>query len=169
MLIYRVIVLTMILLLGIDSQSYAMGDSGVINNGSLVGRPAADFTLDTIKSGQLNMTKYRDGKKAIIFFWAMWCPHCRVELKHLNNQQSEIAAKGIKIILVNLGEDKAMVSEYIASHRYSLDVFVDENQTLEEAYQIIGVPTLVFVDENGVVKHVDHALSDDYEQSFRSQ
>ena len=49
------------------------------------------------------------------------------------------------------------------------DVFVDENQTLEEAYQIIGVPTLIFVDENGVVKHVDHALSDDYEQSFRSQ
>jgi peroxiredoxin len=148
------------------SLSFGMANPAYITN-TLIGKPAADFTLETLKDKKVNMTKYRDGKKAIIFLWATWCPHCRVELKRINEMQDEMAAKGIKIILVSLGEEKETVRSYINRHQYTFDIFLDEEQSLEGPYQLVGVPTLFFLDENGVIKYVDHALPEDYEAPFR--
>ena len=164
----RVLVLCGLLMTAVASLSFAMGNPGFINE-TLVGKPAADFTLNTLKEKNVNMTKYRGGQKAILFFWATWCPHCRVELKRLNELHDEIAAKGIKIILVSLGESKETVQEFILRNRYPFDVFIDEEQSLENAYQVVGVPTVVFVDEKGAVTYVDHALPDDYQAPFGSK
>jgi peroxiredoxin len=164
----KTVLLSCLLLLMVVVPSWAMGNSSYISQ-TLVGKPAADFTLDTLKDKAVNMTKYRDGKKAILFFWATWCPHCRVELKRLNELKDDFKAKGIQIILVSLGEPKETVQEYITRHQYSFDVFLDTNQTLEESYQLIGVPTLYFIDENGTIKYMDHALPEDYQAPFASK
>jgi peroxiredoxin len=163
----RTLFLAGILSAAVVSLSFAMGNPGVINE-TIIGKPATDFTLNTLKEKNVNMTKYRDGKKAIIFFWATWCPHCRVELKRLSEMQDELTSKGIKIILVSLGEEKETVQEYINRHQYTFDVFLDDKQSLESSYQLVGVPTLFFIDEKGAVKYVDHALPDNYEEPFKS-
>jgi len=163
----RTLFLSVVLTMSAVSLSFAMANPGFVNQ-TLIGKPAADFTLNTLKEKNVNMTKYRGGQKAIIFLWATWCPHCRTELKRLNQMQDEMAAKGIKIILVSLGESYGTVKNYIDQNGYTLDIFLDEDQSLEEPYRIVGVPTLFFVDENGVIKYVDHALPEDYEAPFGS-
>ena len=70
----------------------------------LAGQPAPDFTLPTLSGQVKNMTEYRNGRSAIIFFWATWCPHCRKQIKELAQQRSDIEGKGIKIILVDIDE-----------------------------------------------------------------
>jgi peroxiredoxin len=161
----RILSLSVMLAAAGVSLSFAMGSPGFINQTS-VGKPAADFTLDTLKDKNVNFTKYRNGQKAIIFFWATWCPHCRVELKRLNEMQDEFSSKGIKVVLVSVGEDRETVQSYMGRHQYSFDVFLDEDQALEGSYQLVGVPTLFFVNESGTVKYVDHALPDDYVAPF---
>jgi peroxiredoxin len=163
----RTLILSVILLTAAVGLAFAMGDQNYIGQ-TLIGKPATDFTLNTLKDKSVNMTQYRDGKKAILFFWATWCPHCRDELKRLNDIKEEIASKGIKVILVDLGEDKDTVQEFMYRHHYAFDVFVDDKQSLEGAYQLVGVPTLFFIDENGVTKYVDHALPDNYEEPFEA-
>jgi peroxiredoxin len=163
----RIFVLSGFLATTAVALSFGMANPGYISN-TLIGKPATDFTLDTTKSKNVNMTKYRGGKKAIIFFWATWCPHCRVELKRLNEKQDEFAAQGIKPVIVSLGEERGVVESYLQKHQYNLEVFLDIDQSLEESYRIIGVPTIVFIDENGVIKAVEHALPTDYQAPFGS-
>ena len=129
-----------------------------------IGKPAPDFTLKNLKGADVNMTKYRDGKKAIIFFWATWCPHCRAALKDLNQHRFDIAKKDIKLILVDLGEGAAEVTDHMKKHKLDMDVFLDTDNSLAEPYGIVGVPTFCFVNNKGIVQAVEHSLVKNYEE-----
>ena len=166
MRLWRALILGGMLSLAGVSAALAMGNTGFVQD-TLIGKPATDFTLDTVKGNKVNLTEYRAGKKAIIFFWATWCPHCREELKRVDDLREKFAAQGIRIILISLGEDKGTVQEYLARHHYDFDVLLDVDQTLEGPYHLIGVPTLFFVNEAGVIKLEDHAFPDNYEELFK--
>ena len=130
----------------------------------LVGQPAPDFTLKMYDGNKVNMTKLRDNKSAIIFFWATWCPHCRESLEGLNQNLAQIQKKGIKIILVDLGESEREVRAYVERNKVKVPIFLDEESSLAENYGIIGVPTFFFVDPKGVVKAVEHSVPENYEE-----
>lgn len=129
----------------------------------LVGQAAPDFTLKTLKGPLVNMTKFRDNKSAIIFFWATWCPHCRAALKELDKQSEQMEKSGIKLILVDLGESATEVSAYMTRNHIGLTVFLDQDSSLGDPYAIIGVPTFVLVDQEGIVRSVEHALPGNYQ------
>src|ERR1041384_8209766 len=97
------------------SMSWAMGNPGFIPTTN-AGKLAADFTLPTVQGKTANMTQLRHGKKAVIFFWATWCPHCREELQRVNDLRQEIASKGIQMIFISLGEEKKTVQDYLERH-----------------------------------------------------
>ena len=162
----KVLFLIGLVLVGGTSSVLAMGDAGFVHD-TTSGKRAADFTLTTVKNEKFNFTQYRAGKKAIIFFWATWCPHCREALKEINAMRAEIAANGIVLVFVSVGESREAVANYLADHQYDFDVALDEKQSLDEAYQIVGVPTLVFVDEKGMIKSVDHGFSNSYQEQFK--
>jgi peroxiredoxin len=134
---------------------------------TLVGKQAPDFTLKMVGGDAKNFTKHRAGKKAIIFFWATWCPHCRVALSDLNKEQAAIAQKGIVLFSVNSGETQPVVQKYLTDKKVSLPVFLDEDSTLAEPYGLAGVPTFIFVDERGVVKGSEHELPKDLDSIFK--
>ena len=129
-----------------------------------IGQTAPDFTLDTLQSKGINMTKYREGKSAIVFFWATWCPHCRTALKDLNSNALALEQKGIKIILVDIGESAAEVKAHLEKGKIGFDVFLDQDSSLSEPYGIIGVPTFYFLDDQGIVKAVEHSIPGNYEE-----
>jgi len=131
---------------------------------SLIGKAAPEFTLKNLEGKELSMTKYRDGQSAVIFFWATWCPHCRTALKGLHQKKAEFETKGIKLILVDLGESAEEVREHLFKTKMDLDVFLDMDTALSEIYGIIGVPTFFLVNKDGVVKQIDHALPKNYEE-----
>ena len=129
-----------------------------------IGKAAPDFTLRNLKGEDVNMTKYRDGKKAIIFFWATWCPHCRVALKKSIQDKSEIEKKEIKLILVDLGEEEAEVQSHVKRNNIDLDIFLDKENSLAEPYGLIGVPTFYFINQEGFVQAIEHSLPQNYDE-----
>ena len=50
----------------------------------------------------------RQDKKAILIFWATWCPHCYEDIGAINDSFASIENKGIKIILVDVGESRKL-------------------------------------------------------------
>ena len=133
---------------------------------SLVGKAAYDATLPTALGQHKSLSQAREGKKAVLFFWATWCPHCRDEITRMNKNLDAITAKGIKIVLVSIGETKEDVAAYLKRNAVVLDSFLDEDNVLQGPYDLVGVPTLVFVDEKGVIREVRHDFPDDYERFF---
>ena len=130
----------------------------------LVGKTAPDFTLPTFNGGKVNMTKFRDNKSAILFFWATWCPHCREALKDLNKNRAEIEGKGIKLMLVDIGEGEKEVRRYVERNKIVSTIFLDQESSLSDLYGVVGIPTFVFVDSKGMVKAVEHELPENYEE-----
>lgn len=151
---------------GLASPVIAMGDVGFMQE-TLAGAKAQDFTLNTVKDKKINFEQYRAGKNAILFFWATWCPHCRDALKEINAMRQQIESKGIALVFISIGESKGTVENYLSNHQYDFDVALDQTQSLDGPYQIIGVPTIVYVGQDGTIKSVEHSFSGNFEEKFK--
>ncbi len=158
-LLLKIFILTAVLIVVIKSCSPFLG----IQN-PLVGQLAPDFTLQSTIGQEVNMTQYRSGHPALIFFWATWCPHCRKQLKELTQNRQAIEANGFKIILVDVGESLQKVLEYTDANSISLDVFLDESTETAGKYEIVGVPTFFFINGEGTILDVTNVLPDDIQE-----
>lgn len=157
----RVILIVIVLLFVVG---LARGRAQLLLFGNpLEGKSAPDFTLSTLTQEAVTMSAYRANQPAIMFFWATWCPHCRTALQDLNARQAEIQQQGIKIILIDTGEEKTQVAGYMKQHDLSLDVFLDENSIVAESYSLVGVPTFILISRDGRVQSVKHVLPEDYQ------
>jgi len=128
----------------------------------LLNKQAPDFTLPTLSGQPTSLSQLRDGKSAILFFWATWCPHCRVQLKELSVMKADIEVKGIKVLLVDVGESSQQVGNYMKKNNINYEVFLDEDSKVSDEYNLIGVPTYFLIGADGVIKAVDHAIPSDY-------
>ena len=50
--------------------------------------------------------------------------------------------------------------------KLDLDIFLDKDSSLSELYGLIGVPTFYFVDQDGMIRFVDHSMPRNYEDLF---
>ena len=132
----------------------------------LIDKPAFDAVLVKTDGTSSSVMSLCRGTKAILVFWATWCPHCYDELGDINDNLASIEKKGIKIILVDVGEDPQDVKDYFTRRQLQLISLVDQDSVLQGPYRIRGVPTLVFIDDKGIIRNVTHAFPSDYENYF---
>ena len=135
----------------------------------LKGTVAPDFILDTLNAKAVKFSDVSKGKKAIVFFWATWCPHCREQIRTLKEQRTKLEKEGIEVVLVDIGEDRATVKKFLAAGNYDFNVFLDGNSYVAEIYQVFGVPTLFFVGADGKIREMLNVFPDDYEEIFRNK
>lgn len=133
---------------------------------SLIGEKAPEFTLKSVSGKSSSLTQLRNGKPAIIFFWATWCPHCREQLNHLKSVAGELQQKGYQLVLVDLQEEAGAVKSFLEHQQLPFDVLLDADAGVAEQYGVIGIPAYFFVDAQGRILDTQHALPDDFETYF---
>jgi len=139
----------------------------VFMDNPMIGHKLPDFTLETVKTESTNFSEFRGDNDAIVFFWATWCPHCRVQLKNLNEQKDKLKSANIRVVLIDVDETKEQVGEYLNRHQIDYDVFLDKGSKLSEEYGLMGVPTFFFINKEGIVKAVKHSLPEDFSLMFQ--
>ncbi len=132
----------------------------------LVGKKAPDFSLERLAGGSASLSGLISGKKAIVFFFAIWCPHCREQLKALARKDQELATQSIEIVLVDIGEPAPKVARFMKAQGIDRDVLLDTGSFVAEAYGVMGVPALFFIGSDGKVLYSEFGLPDDYLQIF---
>jgi peroxiredoxin len=132
-----------------------------------IGQDVVNFELPLASGGKSTLNDYRNGKPAMIFFWATWCPHCRTQLSHLNKIHSQLESEGIKVVLVDLGEPASKVNAFFKKNNITLDVFLDQDSSVAEKYEIIGVPTFFLVSADGKIRAVEHEIPENYIEILR--
>lgn len=137
--------------------------------GPLIEKAAPDVVLTKSDGKSASVMGSRQGKKAILVFWATWCPHCYEELGTISESIAAAEKKGIKIILVDVGETTATVKGYLNRRQMKLVTFVDEDSFLQGAYHLMGIPTLIFIDEKGIIRNSTHTFPADYENYFSAK
>lgn len=158
--------LLMIFFLSI-STVFAMGPMPTQDvGGSLVNSKAPDLTLPRLKGEMANLSEARGGQEAILIFWATWCPHCHEQLAHLKTIWGEWEQQGVKIILIDVGETAEEVRAYFQRKGYDYNTFLDEENALQDLYQIKGVPTIVWVNKDGIIKEIGYEWPSSIEEFF---
>lgn len=141
-------------------------EARVKQNNKLQGQPAPDFVLPDTKGGKYQLSTGRNGKSVILFFWATWCPHCRTQIKELQANKAKIEAKGIQMLPINLGENKRQIENYLSQNGVTLRMLMDENNQVGDLYDVLGLPTFVFINQQGNVSGFSHHLPENLDDVF---
>ncbi len=136
---------------------------------TFIGKPAPDFALIGLDGKTHHLQDYA-GKRVMLNFWATWCAPCRVEMPLLQKTYARLQAAGLVIIGVDQAEDADTVSTYVNALNLTFPIVLDKELSATQAYDILGLPTTVFIDAQGVIqaKNVGMLTEDTLQQYLQS-
>jgi peroxiredoxin len=111
---------------------------------------ARDFVLKDL-NGTTFMLSEQKGKPVLIIFSTTWCPTCRSEIPHYKKIYDTYATRGLIMVNIDTQETKDKVSRFREKYQLPYRVLLDEKGLVAEAYQIVGVPTMILIDQNGAL------------------
>ncbi len=116
---------------------------------TLVGRTAPDFTAETDDGKTVKLSDTR-GKTVVLAFWASWCGPCRLELPALAELQKK--RDDVTIYAVNVDRDRAAAARFLQRVHFDLPIWWDNDAEALGLYDVMSMPTMFLLDENGTVK-----------------
>lgn len=98
------------------------------------------------------------GKPVILYFWATWCPQCKVQREVLGTLSREWQDHA-QVVGLTLDNNLTSVNRYLETQN-SLSRELKASPELLDHFGVHGLPTLVAIDATGVVRNVSSGLSD---------
>jgi thiol-disulfide isomerase/thioredoxin len=122
------------------------------------GTPAPDFDA-VVRAGEGRGDRVQlsalHGRVVVLDFWAHWCEPCRESAPILNAIRSDLGSAPVSFYGVNIEEELAP-RRVIAEHgrfEYAFPTFHDDDNSMQTAYEVSRLPTLIVIDKDGVVRH----------------
>lgn len=111
---------------------------------------AHDFVLKDLSGRKFVLSENR-GKPVLIIFSTTWCPTCRSEIPLYRFFHNTYAGRGLVVINIDIQEPLDKVSRFAERYQLPYRVLLDDKGLVATAYQIVGVPTMVLLDQNGAL------------------
>ena len=115
---------------------------------SMIGMEAPDFTLSDPSGGTVHLRDLR-GKVVVVDFWATWCGPCRELMPHIQKMHEQLAAKGLAILGLDVGEDAATVAKFAKQQSYTFPLLLDAEPQIASRYFVQSYPTTFVIDRAG--------------------
>ena len=115
------------------------------------GAEAPDFTVEMIDGSKVALSELR-GKVVLLNFWATWCPPCREELSHVQQQVIDrFAGEEFVFLPISRGEERAAVEAFRAKTGYAFPMGLDTDETIYKRYATRFIPRNFLIDRTGRV------------------
>jgi peroxiredoxin len=120
----------------------------------MAGHPAPDFELAGVEGEMVRLSDFK-GKPVIVNFWATWCAPCRAEFPEFQEAAVDNADRLVIIGVNNTAADQAeQIPAFLEEFGITFPIVLDKNGDTIKAYRILGLPTTIFIDSNGIVNEV---------------
>ncbi len=126
--------------------------AALLSGCSVIGfkQEAKDFTLPDINGDMIALSDY-EGENIYLNFWASWCEPCNEEMPNIEKIFKEYNNKGLIILTINTGEDKATVEEYMKANGYTFPVLLDLEMSVARQYKTSSIPVSFFINKEGKI------------------
>ena len=108
--------------------------------------------------GQLVELAQYSGQPVLVYFWASWCPVCKMTSDSVNS-----IAEDYKVITVASWSGEAgLVEKYVQQADLTMPVIVDNEGQWAERYGVKGVPASFIIDGTGNVQFIESGYTTEY-------
>jgi cytochrome c biogenesis protein CcmG, thiol:disulfide interchange protein DsbE len=128
------------------------------------GEKAIDFTLKNLAGKEVSlMNDFAKRKVIILVFSATWCPYCVQEIPALKAVYNKYNYKGVEIIHIDPQESRDRVQRLVDKYKIPYQVLLDEKGEITNQYKILGLPTIIYLDQKRNIKWRSSGGEQDYD------
>ena len=127
----------------------AVGASAAERESALAAGEAPDFELCDVRGNAHRLSDLR-GRKVALVFWASWCG-CRYDLPEWERQHLALSPEGFSVVSVAIDRRPEDAAPWIHKAAATHPALIDADGTVADQYQVLNVPTVVWIDEEGRV------------------
>ena len=135
------------------------------------GQKAPDVKVaELMGNGRKRISDFK-GKVLLIDAWATWCGPCRETMPVIQKFYNEYGPKGLEVMAVS-GETAPVVSRFLKETNYTYPMYLDTDNSFQEAFQINQLPKSFVIDRDGNIVYSGHPgdegeLKDAIEKALR--
>jgi thiol-disulfide isomerase/thioredoxin len=152
-LIVVAVVISLMLVFGIQKTRHASGASGTLGGGgaNLQGQLAPDFSLASLNGGNLKLSDFR-GKAVLLNFWATWCEPCKIEMPWFVELQKKYGPQGLQILGVAMDDSGAKdISDFAKKMGVNYPIVVGKEAVGDQYGGLPYLPSTFYIDREGKV------------------
>jgi len=86
-------------------------------------------------------------------FWATWCEPCRAEMASMQQLKERLAGRPFAMLLVNYGEARARVADFVKREPVEGTILLDPNQDAPRAWRVRVLPSSFLIGQDGRVRY----------------
>jgi len=150
-----------------DAAAYAAvkwpaGNSGNISARDFQGKP---LPAGLGKEKWLTAKPSTGGRILVIDFWATWCGPCRAAMPHIDDFYKTV--KDDVVVMGLSDEPESTVKAFISKNKHSYPQAIDTRGTLNHALGIEGIPHIVVISTDGVVRWQGHPMDEGFQSTVK--
>lgn len=122
---------------------------------------APDFQVTTYDGKKISLSDYK-GKAVLILFFSPQCPHCKDEMKFLNEElYPKFKKSGFEILAFSVKPLKGEVAENYLANKYEWPVIDDSDGKIRDLFSDENsVPENFWIDSHGNIKDTSTGYAD---------
>ncbi len=127
-----------------------------------LGERIPDFSIATLEGEQISSSELR-GEPALMVFWNTWCSNCRRELPKIDKilQNNSLGRAKVLAVNTNINDSLAKARSYWSDTELKFTSGYDSDFSVSSIFRIIGVPTILLFDSNGILQYKGTRLPQD--------
>ncbi len=116
------------------------------------GEKAPDWILTTGDGERISLYADAEGQKAVILFWATWCPFCHELMPELDALRAELEDQNVKFYALDVWDD-GDPKAYMEKQGYGMQLLLQADRVAQR-YGVVGTPGLFVMDENKNITYI---------------
>ena len=139
---------------------------------SLLGNEAPEISVKEWLVGEPTSLAELRGRVVLLEFWATWCKPCQEMFPKLNELHQIEGPRGLEVIALTRHymayggteeskiEERGLMLGMVNQHQVGFRVGIAEDERLQAVFGANGLPTIVLVDRNGIVRYAGPGEND---------
>jgi cytochrome c biogenesis protein CcmG/thiol:disulfide interchange protein DsbE len=115
-------------------------------------RPAPDFTMPDLESGERISLSDLEGKIVVLNVWASWCLPCREEAPALQAVWEAYRSRGVLFLGSNYLDDRDAARAFVREFGITYPSVFDPSGRLAVDYGFVGLPSTFVIDTTGRIR-----------------